>query len=294
MTKKEMIKNGEDVSLDNGEVVVLNGVSVAEKQKETEKTGENEVPVNEETQVNQQNITSEDAPKEGVTVEEANVPKVDEPSVQMPVSSETPQISTAPIDLTGIITPEGETTANDDTIYPQIPSDSFVNSFNNDAQPATAIDSSLDNNFSNPMVDSVAPSYNEVNNPSLYGATTPDYNPLFGRETEGFAVANDKRVFKVPSDVDSSIDKFMGDVRRSYNENIANPTKTLVEFVNAFVKWGNQVTAKGLNRELFDEYDKLMEKLNDTMSYESSNDYGSDPLSSYDDYKSSGGRGMAA
>ena len=32
MSKKEMIKNGEDVSLDGG-VIVLNGVSVAEKEE---------------------------------------------------------------------------------------------------------------------------------------------------------------------------------------------------------------------------------------------------------------------
>ena len=37
MAKKEMIKNGEDISLDDGNVLVLNGVSVAEKSTEVKK-----------------------------------------------------------------------------------------------------------------------------------------------------------------------------------------------------------------------------------------------------------------
>lgn len=46
MSKKEMIKNGEDVSLDGG-VIVLNGVSVAEKEEKEKQDSkvETEQPV---------------------------------------------------------------------------------------------------------------------------------------------------------------------------------------------------------------------------------------------------------
>ena len=54
----------------------------------------------------------------------------------------------------------------------------------------------------------------------------------------------------------------MDDIKKSYSDKMAEPTKTLVDFVNKFVKWGNEVTANGLNRRLFDEYDELIAMLN--------------------------------
>ena len=58
----------------------------------------------------------------------------------------------------------------------------------------------------------------------------------------------------------------MNDIKKSYSDKIAEPTKTLVDFVNKFVKWGNEVTANGLNRRLFDEYDELIAMLNEKKS----------------------------
>lgn len=217
MTKKEMIKNGEDVSLDNGEVVVLNGISVAEKQEETEKTDENEVQVNEETQGNQQNITSEDAPKEEVTAEEANVPKVDEPSVQIPVSSETPQIPTAPIDLTGIITPESKSTANDDTVYPQMPSDSFVNSFSSDTPVAFNSDAE--------------PSYTPEPVAQDYGIPgTSPFNGLTGNYDSAQTI--------LPEGVQKAIDMVKNEV-----EEVVRKNKTLSEENDTLKKENNSLRA---------------------------------------------------
>ena len=69
-------------------------------------------------------------------------------------------------------------------------------------------------------------------------------------------------IFKTTQEVDKAMDSIMDDIKKSYSDKMAEPTKTLVDFVNKFVKWGNEVTANGLNRRLFDEYDELIAMLN--------------------------------
>ncbi len=275
--KKKKIEDGQNFEVVDG-ITIINDVSVAEKDETLDKK---EVKTEEAAKEESNDLASEIKP-------DVEIPKAltDENNKALEVQAE--EESSPQIDLSSIL--PTEPTAN--------PSESQDLAINAPIDPNPVIDPSLGNNFSNPMTGSVATSYNEIPNPSLYTANATDYNPLFGRENSGFTAAPDNRVFKVPSDVDSSIEKFMGDVKKSYDENIANPTKTLVEFVNAFVKWGNQVTAKGLNRELFDEYDKLMEDLNNTKSYDglsTSNSYSNASLNNYnDDYKNDGGMGMAA
>lgn len=251
MSKKEMIKNGEDVSLDDGNVVVINGVSIAEK--EAEKPLEQE---NESQELSKSETNGESAPVEVQQAPDFGVSQSDPVEIPVPtpdVEQETPQIPTAPIDLSGIISSSVDNVApepEDPTVYPQInvnPVEAAPISFGNDVSfgeqaPDTPAFGSLQNE-----------SFNSFGN-SFNGENAFDKN-------------TDNGVFKTEQDVDDSFEKFIADVRKSYQENIAGPTKTLVEFVNRYINWGNQVTANGLNRKLFDEYDELMELLKQQKSY---------------------------
>lgn len=251
MSKKEMIKNGEDVSLDDGNVVVLNGVSIAEK--EAEKPLEQE---NESQELSKSETNEESAPVEVQQAPDFGVSQSDPVEIPVPtpdVEQETPQIPTAPIDLSGIISSSVDNVAPEPeapTVYPQInvnPAETAPISFGNDVSfgeqaPDTPAFGSLQNE-----------SFNSFGN-SFNGENAFDKN-------------TDNGVFKTEQDVDDSFEKFIADVRKSYQENIAGPTKTLVEFVNRYINWGNQVTANGLNRKLFDEYDELMELLKQQKSY---------------------------
>lgn len=248
MSKQEMIKNGENVSLDDGNVVVLNGISIAEKEAEKEET-----PVEIESQ--SQELSSEEV-KEVAPIEVGPEPSADVSStIEIPVPTqdaieqEIPQIPTAPIDLSGVIpTPVN---SEDPTIYPQISS-----------EPAEVTPISLENSvpfdntqFSGSQFDS--PMFGTHNNDSI------------SHDNVDNSIINDAGgVFKSEQDVDASFRKFMADVERSYQENIAGPTKTLVNFVNRYINWGNQVTANGLNRKLFDEYDELNALLQQQKSYD--------------------------
>lgn len=248
MSKQEMIKNGENVSLDDGNVVVLNGISIAEKEAEKEET-----PVEIESQ--SQELSSEEV-KEVAPIEVGSEPSADVSStIEIPVPTqnaieqEIPQIPTAPIDLSGVIPTPVD--SEDPTIYPQI-----------NSEPAEVAPISLENSapfdntqFSGSQFDS--PMFGTHNNDSI------------SHDNVDNSIINDAGgVFKSEQDVDASFRKFMADVERSYQENIAGPTKTLVNFVNKYINWGNQVTANGLNRKLFDEYDELNALLQQQKSYD--------------------------
>lgn len=248
MSKQEMIKNGENVSLDDGNVVVLNGISIAEKEAEKEET-----PVEIESQ--SQELSSEEV-KEVAPIEVGSEPSADVSStIEIPVPTqdaieqEIPQIPTAPIDLSGVIPTPVD--SEDPTIYPQI-----------NSEPAEVAPISLENSvpfdntqFSGAQFDS--PMFGTYNNDSI------------SHDNVDNSIINDAGgVFKSEQDVDASFRKFMADVERSYQENIAGPTKTLVNFVNKYINWGNQVTANGLNRKLFDEYDELNALLQQQKSYD--------------------------
>lgn len=273
MSKKEMIKNGDDVSLDNGNVTVLNGVSVAEKAKLEEKPEESEG----------QEIVVESPLKEGEIEVKEPAPfeptpeSEQEASIQIPtvIPDATPEIPVAPIDLTGINISDGST-QEDTTVYPDI---------------------------SSKMPEVSSPAFGEIADQNPFNASNQPYetkvgNQDYNSEQQAFTnsfnsqnavmLGNGGEVFKTSQDVDAAFERFMNDIRSSYEENIVNPTKTLVDFVNRFINWGNQVTANGLNRRLFDEYDELMELLRQQKSYNGNSDQNFNLDSNTPDYNNSG------
>lgn len=223
MAKKEDIKNGNDIALDDGNITVLQGTEFS-KEKEAEKAKVAvDVPVSEE-------ITPD--VKVGINTEiqpTIDVTKPEEPKNKV---SDMPEIDLGGIDLgalsNSIETPTSET-----------------HSINNDV-----------------------PTFNE---PSMFGApqqpsyvNADDHSSEFAHQPS-VNVTDDiegDSIFKTTQEVDKAMDSIMEDIKKSYSDKMAEPTKTLVEFVNKFVKWGNEVTANGLNRRLFDEYDELIAMLN--------------------------------
>lgn len=235
MAKKEDIKNGNDITLDDGNITVLQGTEFS-KEKEVEKA---EVAV-------KTPISEEITPDVKVDNNEESQPTIDVTKSEEPQNkvSDVPKIDLGGIDLgalsNSIETPTSET-----------------HSINNDVP--TPISTSQDFNV---------PTFNE---PSMFGApqqpssdNTSDHNAEFAYQPLN-NVTDDiegDSIFKTTQEVDKAMDSIMEDIKKSYSDKMAEPTKTLVEFVNKFVKWGNEVTANGLNRRLFDEYDELIAMLN--------------------------------
>lgn len=239
MAKKEDIKNGNDITLDDGNITVLQGTEFS-KEKEAEKAKVAvDVPVPEE-------ITPD--VKVGINTETQPTIDVTKPEEPKNKVSDMPEIDLGGIDLgalsNSIETPTSET-----------------HSINNDVP--TPISTSQDFNV---------PTFNE---PSMFGApqqpssdNTSDHNAEFAYQPLN-NVTDDiegDSIFKTTQEVDKAMDSIMEDIKKSYSDKMAEPTKTLVEFVNKFVKWGNEVTANGLNRRLFDEYDELIAMLNEKKS----------------------------
>lgn len=235
MAKKEDIKNGNDITLDDGNITVLQETEFS-KEKEAEKSKASvDVPVSEE-------ITPD--VKVGINTETQPTIDVSKPEEPKNKVSDMPEIDLGGIDLgalsNSIETPTSET-----------------HSINNDVP--TPISTSQDFNV---------PTFNE---PSMFGApqqpssdNTSDHNAEFAYQPLN-NVTDDiegDSIFKTTQEVDKAMDSIMEDIKKSYSDKMAEPTKTLVEFVNKFVKWGNEVTANGLNRRLFDEYDELIAMLN--------------------------------
>lgn len=235
MAKKEDIKNGNDIALDDGNITVLQGTEFS-KEKEAEKAKVAvDVPVSEE-------ITPD--VKVGINTETQPTIDVTKPEEPKNKVSDMPEIDLGGMDLgalsNSIETPTSET-----------------HSINNDVP--TPISTSQDFNV---------PTFNE---PSMFGApqqpssdNTSDHNAEFAYQPLN-NVTDDiegDSIFKTTQEVDKAMDSIMEDIKKSYSDKMAEPTKTLVEFVNKFVKWGNEVTANGLNRRLFDEYDELIAMLN--------------------------------
>lgn len=235
MAKKEDIKNGNDITLDDGNITVLQGTEFS-KEKEAEKA---EVAVDTP-------VSEEITPDVKVEINTETQPTIDVTKPEEPKNkvSDMPEIDLGGIDLgalsNSIETPTSET-----------------HSINNDVP--TPISTSQDFNV---------PTFNE---PSMFGApqqpssdNTSDHNAEFAYQPLN-NVTDDiegDSIFKTTQEVDKAMDSIMEDIKKSYSDKMAEPTKTLVEFVNKFVKWGNEVTANGLNRRLFDEYDELIAMLN--------------------------------
>ena len=261
--KKEKITNGQNIEIDD--ITVINeGISLSEVEKEEEQ----QVVAPETEEVSKDEVSSE-VPAVEVDLPTPDV-KVDSDEVapaQEEVKVEVPEEPVVPIDLPspGVDMPDVNASLD-------IPADNPISAL------AASMEFSPNQDFSNPSmysetasnsVDSSFDAYqNQENNDQNYNATSfasaENYNPLSSNNTLD---NTDSGVFKTANDVDAAFERFISDVRKSYQENIAGPTKTLVEFANRFENWGNQVTAKGLNRGLFDEYDELIALLNSKKSY---------------------------
>lgn len=261
--KKEKITNGQNIEIDD--ITVINeGISLSEVEKEEEQ----QVVAPEAEEVSKDEVSSE-VPAVEVDLPTPDV-KVDSDEVapaQEEVKVEVPEEPVVPIDLPspGVDMPDVNASLD-------IPADNPISAL------AASMEFSPNQDFSNPSmysetasnsVDSSFDAYqNQENNDQNYNATSfasaENYNPLSSNNTLD---NTDSGVFKTANDVDAAFERFISDVRKSYQENIAGPTKTLVEFANRFENWGNQVTAKGLNRGLFDEYDELIALLNSKKSY---------------------------
>lgn len=235
--KKEKITNGQNIEIDD--ITVINeGISLSEVEKEEEQ----QVVAPETEEVSKDEVSSEvpavevDLPTPDVKVDNNEVAPVQEE-----VKVEVPEEPVVPIDL-----------SSPSVDIPDV---------------NTSLDMPADNPIS-ALAASMEFSPNQENNNQDYNATSfasaENYNPLISNNTLD---NTDSGVFKTANDVDAAFERFISDVRKSYQENIAGPTKTLVEFTNRFENWGNQVTAKGLNRGLFDEYDELIALLNSKKSY---------------------------
>lgn len=231
MAKKEDIKNGNDITLDDGNITVLQETEFS-KEKEAEKSETAvDVPVSEE-------ITPD--VKVGINTETQPTIDVTKPEEPQNKVSDVPKIDLGGIDL-GVLSSSIEKN----------------HSINNDVP--TPISTSQDFNV---------PTFNE---PSMFGTpqqpssdNTSDHNAEFTYQplTNVTDDIEGDSIFKTTQEVDKAMDSIMEDIKKSYSDKMAEPTKTLVDFVNKFVKWGNEVTANGLNRRLFDEYDELIAMLN--------------------------------
>ncbi len=259
MAKKEDIKNGNDITLDDGNITVLQETEFS-KEKEAEKAEVAvDVPVSEE-------IT----PDVKVDNNEESQPTIDVTKPEEPQNkvSDVPKIDLGGIDLdalsSSLKTPAPEAPSIDNDIPTPI-------STNKDFNTPTFNESPT---FGMPQ----QPSYDNAGDHSSEFAYQPSANVT--DDIEG------NSIFKTTQEVDKAMDSIMEDIKKSYSDKMAEPTKTLVDFVNKFVKWGNEVTANGLNRRLFDEYDELIAMLNkkkstdnnlngiDTTSIDSTNEYG--------------------
>lgn len=259
MAKKEDIKNGNDITLDDGNITVLQETEFS-KEKEAEKAEVAvDVPVSEE-------IT----PDVKVDNNEESQPTIDVTKPEEPQNkvSDVPKIDLGGIDLdalsSSLKTPAPEAPSIDNDIPTPI-------STNKDFNTPTFNESPT---FGMPQ----QPSYDNAGDHSSEFAYQPSANVT--DDIEG------NSIFKTTQEVDKAVDSIMDDIKKSYSDKMAEPTKTLVDFVNKFVKWGNEVTANGLNRRLFDEYDELIAMLNkkkstdnnlngiDTTSIDSTNEYG--------------------
>ena len=238
MAKKEDIKNGNDITLDGGNITVLQETEFS-KEKEAEKAETTvETPISEE-------IT----PDVKVDNNEESQPTIDVTKPEEPQNkvSDVPKIDLGGIDLDALSS----------SLETPVPG---AHSINKDIP--TPISTNQDFN---------APTFNESSNfgvsqkPSYVNAGDHSSEFAYQPSVNVTDYIEGNSIFKT-QEVDKAMDSIMNDIKKSYSDKIAEPTKTLVDFVRKFVKWGNEVTANGLNRRLFDEYDELIAMLNEKKS----------------------------
>lgn len=247
--KKEMIKAGQDVSVDDN-VIVLNSVSVAEKQEVKEETLPVIEPVVEQETKETDVTTSEEPvipaliPEEKTTIEQGELPEFNFPT---PENSDVPVFPVEPVlDVQAL---------NEDKVsdFPQIPiaNEAFVPTPESNVEISVPSYSPFEEN--NIEYESKSEEPSNVYNFSDF-ANNEQQNNFANESKLDFSVSG---VYKSTSDVDSAKQSFLKDVENAYDKNISAPTKTLVSLLNDFKNWGNKVTSQGLNRPLFEEFDDL-------------------------------------
>lgn len=96
--------------------------------------------------------------------------------------------------------------------------------------------------------------------------TKSNYEYSYNNINNNYDTSYGNSVFKTPDDVDKAMEKVVGEIKDSYEKYLSGPTKVLAAFVDEFMRWGQEVTSKGLNRELLEEYDRLVDKVKNTSS----------------------------
>lgn len=264
--KKEIIDSGKDVELDG--VTVLNGISLAEKKEIIpEKVEEPKV----EEPITKTVTNEEEQKQDNVVNNEVNETVIPSGTAEVDFSAGIPLPVNPVIAPNEAITPDVPITPN---ISIEVPTSSTFDTQNNvssiptyDAMPNNEISGYNENavNFNS--------NYNNFNNSNFNNTNFSNSN--VSDYTSDF-------VFKSPEDVDLAMEKIIEDIRRSYEENLSGPVKVLAEFVSEFMSWGDKVTSNGLNRDLFEQYDRLVEKVKNCSS--AVNNTKSFNNSSYNDY----------
>ena len=274
MSKKEIIKNGENVSIDNDNIIVLNNVSVAEKEEKQEE--KQEEPVAAASEEPKAEVASNDNVSDSQTNEEQQEPEV---SAELPKdATPEPQIDVPAIDIPALDSTAIPTDVNAQMPAPSIDmpgvttqiSNPFNTGLDNYPQNNFASDNSQNNFATDNFQNNFATDFNipnQLNNNPMYAQDNNAFATDFSNLNGASNIGGNNSVFKTESDVDKAFNDFIKDVSESYSERISDPTKALVTFINKFVKWGDEVTKNGLNRGLFDEYDRLMDELNSIKSY---------------------------
>ncbi len=230
---KDNIKAGNNIELDD--VTILNNISVAEKKE----------PI----------VKDNSAPSSEIKLEEKSLPVAEDPSYTQNLASES---------KTNDIMPK-----EDDT---KIPNGSVEVSFpsNNDipipVQPVNippvipTINVQSSNLQSN---GGFTPEINNFESNNEYSFNNNDSNNNFNNvsNVSNLPDSYGNSVFKTPADVDKAMEKVVDEIKDSYEKYLSGPTKVLAAFVDEFMRWGQEVTSKGLNRELLEEYDRIVEKV---------------------------------
>ena len=244
--KKENIKNGLNVEVDDG-IVVLNDVSVAEKVKETPSKALDESPeatpiVKDEPIVPDVKITPD-------------VPIVNAPDVPLP---EIPVSNTAPDFIVPTINTPTPAPTVEPVIEPTVPKVPVAPEITPEATPV------VPNTFGMFNQIPTANNFNSFNifkliqNDNLYNQSP---NNLFDKVQEG-----ENKIFKSTSDVEKLSEEVANEVRNALNAHVVYPMKATTDLLHELYEWGENVANNGLNRKLLEEYDDLKKKYSDLES----------------------------
>lgn len=226
--KKENIKSGLNINVDDGNITVLNDISVAEKVKE-EVTPEVTSEVKEKPIVPDVKITPD--------VSIVNTPDI--PLPEVPIANTSPDFVIPTIN-TPTITPVVENNVQNTVPMMQAvpeekkePTPIVPNSFN------TFNQNPINNNFSN----------------------IQNLNNSYDKTLDG-----ENKIFKSTSDVEKLSKEVADEVINALNTHVVYPMKATTDLLNELYEWGENVANNGLNRKLLEEYDELKQKYSDLES----------------------------